>query len=314
MTEYSRAPRRGHRELAGERSMRIGRHPSPWPCVAMLAALLLMCLMAPQYWETNVVCQDPTINGPSDGRRNALELSPGWGGIGRSGDANFDELTFNVAVTATDQSANTATDDSLASVAVAPTIEELVNHHGFVAVPASDRGQFNRESYEWPLLLQPTSSPAPSKTEAQAYENVEFSSQEAALFNDVGEFLANWLPIEYVPQQLSRLSDGFVELLAVAPVAETQPSFPALHRSTVRIVSPDDRLAMLPEPRALESSHRWCVPQTLFALVERLAEQADSAQWASHVRNQLHALTGRERLEGDDIQSILARFKGPGPK
>src|SRR3954454_15289013 len=139
MTEYSRVPRRGHRELAPERSMRMDRHPSPWPCVAMLGTLLLMCLMAPQYWETNVICQDPTINGPSDAGWDALELSPKWGSIGRSGGAEFNGLTFNVAAPGQDQSANTATDDAIASFAVAPTIEQLVNHQGFIAASANDR-------------------------------------------------------------------------------------------------------------------------------------------------------------------------------
>src|SRR5262249_22476959 len=78
------------------------------------------------------------------------------------------------------------------------------------------------------------------------------------------------------------------------------------HRSTVRIVGPNDRLAMLPEPRGFNGSHVWCVPQTLFELLDRLAAQPDSAQWASRVRNQLYALTGRERLEGDDVLAILA--------
>ena len=48
------------------------------------------------------------------------------------------------------------------------------------------------------------------------------------------------------------------------------------------------------------------MPQTLLEELDRLAGQPESAQWASQVRNQLHALTDREQLEGDDVQIILA--------
>src|SRR3954463_3082818 len=61
MSEYSRAPGRGHRISAGERAMQVDRQPSPWPCVAMLAGLLLLCLMAPRYWQNTVQSEDPAI-------------------------------------------------------------------------------------------------------------------------------------------------------------------------------------------------------------------------------------------------------------
>src|SRR5262249_1456224 len=46
--------------------------------------------------------------------------------------------------------------------------------------------------------------------------------------------------------------------------------------------------------------------QTLFDQIARLADHAYTAEWASHVNNQLHALTEREQLVGDDITAILA--------
>jgi hypothetical protein len=73
----------------------------------------------------------------------------------------------------------------------------------------------------------------------------------------------------------------------------------------VRVTGPDDRLAMLVVPREPEV-HPWCVPQTLLEELDRLAGQPESAQWASQVRNQLHALTDRPQLEGDDVQIVLA--------
>ena len=66
MSEYSRAPGRGHRATARERAMQVDRQPSPWPCVAMLAGLLLLCLMAPRYWQNTVELEDPAIGVDSD--------------------------------------------------------------------------------------------------------------------------------------------------------------------------------------------------------------------------------------------------------
>ena len=60
---------------------------------------------------------------------------------------------------------------------------------------------------------------------------------------------------------------------------------------------------MLPAPPKKTS---WCIPEVLFDQLDRLAGHPYSAQWASHVSNQLHSLTERDRLEGDDVQSILA--------
>jgi hypothetical protein len=48
------------------------------------------------------------------------------------------------------------------------------------------------------------------------------------------------------------------------------------------------------------------VPQTLLDQLERLSGHPASAPWAIHVRNQLHALTLRDFMEGDDVQTILA--------
>src|SRR6188472_2258633 len=66
MSEYSRAPGRGHRATARERAMQVDRQPSPWPCVAMLAGLLLLCLMAPRYWQNTIVMEDPAIGFEND--------------------------------------------------------------------------------------------------------------------------------------------------------------------------------------------------------------------------------------------------------
>jgi hypothetical protein len=46
----------------------------------------------------------------------------------------------------------------------------------------------------------------------------------------------------------------------------------------------------------------------LFEQLERLANHADSADWASRVNCQLYALTERDQLEGDDVQPVLAEL------
>src|SRR3954463_5345276 len=75
MSEYSRAPSRGHRAIARERAMQVDRQPSPWPCVAMLAGLLFLCLMAPRYWQNMGAVSDPTIG--IDGQATTERLDEG---------------------------------------------------------------------------------------------------------------------------------------------------------------------------------------------------------------------------------------------
>ena len=75
-------------------------------------------------------------------------------------------------------------------------------------------------------------------------------------------------------------------------------------RSTLRLVGPrrsPRHAAGSAEEDALGVCRRFCSNSS-----NDLADSAYSAQWASHVSNQLHALTEREQLEGDDVQSILA--------
>src|SRR5207237_7191677 len=78
MSEYSRAPGRGHRELAGERAMRVDRQPSPWPCAAMLAGLLLLCLMAPHYWQNTATVEYAAIGAPAEVAYGFSETGPNW--------------------------------------------------------------------------------------------------------------------------------------------------------------------------------------------------------------------------------------------
>src|SRR5262249_15904559 len=95
-------------------------------------------------------------------------------------------------------------------------------------------------------------------------------------------------------------------LFAWMPASAQGPSLVQVTPLEVSVSSPEDRLAMLPAPLALDKVHPWCVPQALLDELDRLAGQPESAQWASQVRNQLRMLTDREQLEGDDVQIIMA--------
>src|SRR2546423_15602789 len=85
MSEYSRAPGPGHRATARKRAMQVDRQPSPWPCVAMLAGLLLFCLMAPRYWRNTSSAEVATIGAPSETAGDGTETN-------RIAAMNFDYL------------------------------------------------------------------------------------------------------------------------------------------------------------------------------------------------------------------------------
>ena len=108
----------------------------------------------------------------------------------------------------------------------------------------------------------------------------------------------------------AQISDGVLRLVLGGgeQVGSLLAGLPTVNHgpSLVRVTGPDDRLAMLPAPIEQQASHPWCVPQALLDELDRLAGQPESAQWASQVRNQLHTLTDRAQLEGDDVQIILA--------
>ncbi len=134
----------------------------------------------------------------------------------------------------------------------------------------------------------------------------EYSTLSAlcVLADQVSDSVPYWVVVcgEQADALLSGLpADGFDTLTTSEA---TSPG--SRGSSMVRVVGPDDRLAMLPSPRELDTARPWCVPQALLEELDRLVGQPESAQWASQVRNQLHALTDREQLEGDDVQIILA--------
>jgi hypothetical protein len=97
--------------------------------------------------------------------------------------------------------------------------------------------------------------------------------------------------------------------------------------STLRVVNPGDRLAMAPpatpsispneptgdaptsppdeEPGDEDELEPWCVPQTLFEQVERLARHPFCAEWAQATLEELRSATERDHWEHGDVSSQL---------
>jgi hypothetical protein len=97
--------------------------------------------------------------------------------------------------------------------------------------------------------------------------------------------------------------------------------------STLRLVNPGERLAMLPaniptlspiepndkpptapahdEPDDSADTEPWCVPQTLFDQIERLSRHPFSAKWAQATIAELRAVTERDLWEHGDVSSQL---------
>ncbi|HVT30966.1 MAG TPA: hypothetical protein VHE81_23375, partial [Lacipirellulaceae bacterium] len=128
MTEYNRAPGRGHHGSAGVRPMQVDRQPSPWPCAAILLVLLLLCLIAPHYW------QDSTQPAPAIGaaRDIASERLPHGEAaarlLSRSTQTDYAGLSFDFASNPIGQFANSSHSD-LVDLVMPPTIDQLVALH-----------------------------------------------------------------------------------------------------------------------------------------------------------------------------------------
>jgi hypothetical protein len=259
--------------------MQVDKQPSPWPCVVMLAGLFLFCLAAPYYWQQD---QPPTVATAVHTNPHQSQPSPELTWPNSHNDfANVPMTTFGASPNA-----------DLLSIWAPPTIEQLIAAR-----------TMNGAAYGW----QPTtvrrgtvSNQAGSEYIADCFP---LSSHAADALWFVGKMIAEYVPAD-LPRRLVAVSvgalpDNLFTNSRITPVYDSWQSPPA----SLRLVGPDDRLAMRPAPPRPNS---WCVPQALYDQLQLLADHAYTAEWASHVSNQLHALTEREQLVGDDVQSILA--------
>ena len=156
------------------------------------------------------------------------------------------------------------------------------------------------------LFTQPVLVPADVASEAlQMGPALAVADQPSTEFVAATEDVGRWVGEYWSVGGVRRLVVKNIGSLRWGRAVAAESSSPVGGRWTVKVIGPEDRLAMLPAPRELDKVHSWCVPQCLFDQIDRLALQAESASWASHVRNQLHAVTDREQLDGDDVQPIL---------
>ena len=180
MSEYSRTPGRGHRTSARERAMQVDRQPSPWPCVAMLAGLLLLCLMAPRYWQNTVVLENPAIG---------LENEIAFDDLARDQyRANHDAISANpnlvggqfdfsgISIGRFASGSNT----DLLNLCTPQPIEELIATHAAMTQLSAHFGR-GGDGFDWPLLMRAAmnaareASTGPQLT-AEVRPNADFAS------------------------------------------------------------------------------------------------------------------------------------------
>jgi hypothetical protein len=299
--------------------MRVDRQPSPWPSVVILAGLLFLCLMAPRYWRSGVVQHDSPIGIEAeladDDWETRYDVHP------------FDHTQLNSAAHFFNLDGigagrfTGAMKVDLLNVCPPPSIEELVAAHTAMPRPRMRARHVNADGFDWPVLVREAMGPLQNE-EANSEPGPVLTGetrpgpQFAAPFGPMGRLaselatLQNIVRMWEIANQFAdvapRLMLSFGERYESLAARFHDGQANAVHGpALVRVTSPDDRLAMAivpPQPRV----RPWCVPQTLLEKLDRLAGQPESAQWASQVRNQLHALTDRAELAGDDVQIIMA--------
>ncbi|MFO0790744.1 MAG: hypothetical protein U0805_14910 [Pirellulales bacterium] len=279
--------------------MQVEREPSPWPCVLMLAGLLLFCLAAPYYWSCEHAKQQTAEMFHNDG---GLFVS-GSDGVKAvapfalpSSRYDFGNIHFGLM-------ADAQTGESQVSWG-SPTIDELVAAH-------TTYGRFGAAAttqYDQPLLWKPWAPPIggvncfPQTDGSDLASLVDSPEVVTTSLARVGEFVADYSPAAIAKRLVSRLTE-VVTREVYALNAAPAPGWRSSTASQLQLVGPGDRLAMRPaRPQAVS----WCVPQSLYDQLQRLSQYPHSAPWASHVGNQLHAITDRPQLEGEDVQPILA--------
>jgi hypothetical protein len=263
--------------------------------------------MAPRYWQNSDVSEDPAIG--VEAKVAAMELDHSQyhdnsahptlaGGL-------FDLSGINIGGFAS------GPNNDLLNLCAPPPIEELIATQAAMSQLSTHFGRAGGDGFDWPLLVRSAMGTArdeslsgpdltggpTSSAFAQPFEFVgalvgEYSSARAMY--DLAAEVA-----DCTPYWVLNCGEQVDSLFVGVPATTSGPSL-------VQVTSPDERLAMVPTPREIEAPHPWCVPQALLDQLDRLAGQPESAQWASQVRNQLHVLTDREQLEGDDVQIILS--------
>lgn len=292
--------------------MEIEKQPSPWPAVLMLVGLLACCLAAPCYWQhEQSKPQPPQVTVATQPRE-------------------FTAFSFRVMYAPSDRAvaiqregSPESPNDELLRLWTPPSIDELV-------AARATYGRFDplvlqreRQFVPWspytsinPAIeidgsqvnpLNSTATPMdvpPTTTSADRPPTVTIEAP--AIVTDslfaLGEMYADYAPNNLWPRLMIRFMDSVPgDVLTNDQVSQIIESGDAA-RSSLQLLTQDERLAAVPQPHVVP----WCVPQTLYEQLYRLAGDAHTATWASQVANQLHALADREQLAGDDVQQLLA--------
>ncbi|HEY3391317.1 MAG TPA: hypothetical protein VGK58_01325 [Lacipirellulaceae bacterium] len=353
--------------------MQVDSKPSPWPCVAMLVALLLFCLTMPRFWQPG----NPATNGTAgDETSNVTDVEQVWAfdstysmfqapyaalnpytALNPLGATGFHELEL-------DLTGRTMADGSLIAICPPPTIDELIET-ARLGMPVYQfqsglngidflRGQ----QFEAPKVLAPEIEWAVPEIGPSRDSLPRRSALVTVVMEQLGRAMAKRSAADVVQPfaaAMARLHELFAppvpEVLQSQPI-DPPPVFPdgpiatqspstrnqaevssptvevgSLAASTLRLVNPGERLAMLPasiptlipidpndtasmapahdEPDGSGQAEPWCVPQTLFEQIERLSHHPFSAKWAQTTIEELRAVTDRHRWEHEDVSSVL---------
>lgn len=312
--------------------MQVDRKPSPWPCVAMLIALLLVCLTVPLYWQSDKTPRD-VASGNSDDLPAAAfsSIVPGCAARSLLGSATaigpyvpgFADVNLGLP-------AGLLADNSLLSLCPPPTIEELIAAARVASERSNEgRGRHNPNFANWPMFAPPSTVSAESpwpKVDIEPLPAAVPGPLVGAALRHVGRAVAQYSPAEIAPRFVFRAMELY-QRWSPAWTAADQRRLPTA--STWRLIGPDDRLAMLPtppqdefiEPQPTRSLTRetdewddpsdadaWCVPRVLLEQLQRLAQHPYSAQWAEATMAQLRTLTDRDGLDGDDVHALLVEL------
>jgi hypothetical protein len=318
--------------------MQVDPKPSPWPCVVMLLALLLFCLAVPRFWQSGESATNSPGGGSnyvaSDARApialDATVLSRLGSGTALNPftGSGFHEFEFNLP-------AGMLSESSLISLCPPPTIEELIE----TARLGSIRHDFVTGLHAGESVGSPSYASGMSFTTGPTHAvRPARSALLTAMLSGVGRAIVQHSlselvqPLAAAATRLHQLWPGAISGVSDTPAGDTIPVSPGIPlpdpsspvASTLRLVNPNDRLAMLPSPVIPHSQHRppiatppqansddsadagpWCVPQALLNQIERLSRHPISAAWAQATIAQLRAVTQRDRWENGDVSSLL---------
>jgi hypothetical protein len=284
--------------------MQVEQQPSPWPTVVVLACLVLFCLTVPRHWrkpanaiddsgETPVIAQAE----PRKPARSVLAFpSFGFDWAGRPlGFENGGMHTWSAP-------GQDALDRDLLSLWEVPSIDELV-------AARFGTSNLNDNPIGWPTW-EPVSDSAISDPSAEQL-NEELANKAATIVDAVhagaldrmGRAIVAYAPANLLPRLAVKAVRAY-QIWSTPQVARQDGlvRLPEDEEPTPVIVPDEEGLKLEPE------TDPWCDPRILFEQLLRIAQHDFSREWAERTLAELHLLTDRNSLDGEDVQAILAEL------